>query len=68
MGNLTLYLMIKLPRSPGFLEMGMPWLGYVSELPGCVGPDFSTVICLPSIVVTRRFQPVKASLRLRSTV
>lgn len=23
-GNLTLYLTIKLPRSPGFLEMGMP--------------------------------------------
>jgi len=68
MGNLTLYLMMKFPRWPGFLEMGMPRPGYESELPGWVGPPFSTAMLDPSIVVTVRFHPVSASLRSSSTV
>jgi hypothetical protein len=68
MGKRTLYLTMKLPRWPGFLEMGMPRPGYVSELPGCVGPDFSMGRLFPSMVVTVRLQPVSASLRSSSTV
>lgn len=66
-GNLTLYLTIKSPLWSGFLLRGMPRPGYVSELPGCVGPAFSITMDLPSIVVTVRFHPVKASLRSSST-
>lgn len=67
-GNLTLYLTTKLPRWPGFFEMGMPRPGYESELPGCVGPVFSTTRFFPSIVVTVRFHPVRASFSSRSTL
>lgn len=66
-GKLTLYLMTKSPRWPGFLEIGMPKPGYRSSLPGCVGPPLSRLICLPSIVVTVRFHPVRASLRSKVT-
>jgi hypothetical protein len=38
----------------------------VSELPGWVGPALSITKFLPSMVVTVRFQPVKASFRFRS--
>jgi len=67
-GNFTLYVMIKLPLVSGFLLSGMPRFGYTSLLPGCVGPALSRLICFLSIVVTVRFQPVRASLRSRSTV
>lgn len=67
-GNLMLYLMMKLPLSPGFFEMGMPWPGYESVEPGDVGPALSRVNCLPSMVVTARFHPVKASFSGSSTV
>ena len=66
-GNLTLYCTMKFPLVPGFLLSGMPQPGNSSWLPGCVGPPFSKGICLPSMVVTVRFQPVRASLRSRST-
>ena len=65
-GNLTLYLTMKLPLSLGFLERGMPWPGNVSDVLGLVGPAFSMLSWRPSIVVTVRFQPVSASLRSRS--
>lgn len=68
MGNLTLYLTTKLPRCPGFLEIGMPRPGYESEEPGCVGPALSMLRFLPSMVVMVRFQPVRASFRSSSTV
>jgi len=68
MGKRTLYLTTKAPRCPGFLEMGMPRPGYVSEDPGWVGPARSMLRFLPSMVVMVRFHPVRASLRSRSTV
>lgn len=63
-GNLTLYLTTKLPLPPPFF--GIPKSGYVSLLPGCVGPPLSMTRFLPSMVVTVRFQPVRASLRSSS--
>jgi hypothetical protein len=68
MGNRTLYFTTKLPLCPGFLEMGMPRPGYESEEPGWVGPALSMLRFLPSMVVMVRFQPVRASFRVRSTV
>lgn len=65
-GNLTLYVTMKLPRSFGFLLRGMPRLGKLSLEPGWVGPLLSRLICLPSMVVTVRRQPVRASLRSKS--
>ena len=67
-GNLTLALTTKSPRSLGFLEMVMPKPGYRSSEPGCVGPGLETRSDLPSMVLTMCSQPVRASLRLRSTV
>lgn len=67
-GNRTLTRTTRSPRSAGFLDIVMPKPGNRSSWPGCVGPGFETRIDLPSIVRTIRSQPVRASLRLISTV
>jgi hypothetical protein len=65
---LTLYWITKSPRLEGFFDDGIPNPGYRSSLPGCVGPPLSRLICLPSMVTTVRFHPVKASFRSSVTV
>lgn len=62
-GNLTWTFTIRSPRWPGNLDLGMPSDGNFSSKPGCVGPAPDTRSCLPSMVVTVRFHPVRASLR-----
>lgn len=67
-GNLIEVPTIKSPLSSGFLLFGMPRFGYRSMKVGPVGPDPPTLICLPSMVLTVRFQPVNASFRSISTL
>ena len=67
-GNLIFTPTMKSPRSEGFLDLGMPRLGYRSVQVGPVGPPLPTLSCLPSMVWTVRRQPVRASLRSISIV
>lgn len=67
-GNLTLYFIMKLPRSPCLFDMGIPRPGYESDMPGPVGPPFSILSCFPSIVGIVRFHPVRASFKSKSMV
>lgn len=58
---LTLTFTMRLPRSVGFFDIGMPCPGKLSCHVGGVGPACATFNCFPSIVFTVLDHPSKAS-------